>query len=132
MAESRSLQVTFNNIVGATRFKTFEGSQLRKAKCQRKGCGAIDSWEHFLACYQVPDLGNCDRKTKIRLIKEICEKAEVDNPGRPKPSEERYLEEGMETGGDEMEHQQGKGTGHGETQQEDGDHNPHGTVQKRQ
>ena len=118
MAGSRSLQVTFNNIVGATRFKTFEGSQLRKAKCQQKGCGAVDSWEHFLVCYQVPDLGSCGRKTKVGLIIDICEKAEVNNPGRPKPSGERYMEEGLESGGEEAMKQLEKGIGHGETRQE--------------
>ena len=103
MKGSRSLQVTFNIKVGAARFKTFEGSQLRKAICQREGCGATDSWGHFLSCYKVPELGNCDRKTRIRSMIEICEKAEVCNPARPKPSEEKYSEDGMEKGGEEME-----------------------------
>ena len=110
MVGGRSLQVTFNNIVGATRFKTFEGSQLRKAICQRKGCGATDSWEHFLSCYQVPDVGRYDRKTRIRVIMEICQKAEVNNPARPKPSEERYSADGMEKEGDELAYLQGNET----------------------
>ena len=91
MSRSRSLQVTFNNIVGATRFKVMEGSQLRRAKCQKEGCGAIDYWEHFRKCYQVPDIGKQDRNKRIPEIVKVCERAEVKNPGRPRPSEEQYL-----------------------------------------
>ena len=65
MAHKRSLQVTFNNIVGATRFKAFEGPQLRKAVCQKEGCGALDSWEHFQQCYQVPDMRGCSRQMRV-------------------------------------------------------------------
>ena len=90
MAHSRSLQVTFNNIVGATRFKAFDGSQLMKAVCQKEGCGQIDSWEHFRECYQVPDLSQVDLKTKVETIIEICKRAEMPNPARPRPSNEPY------------------------------------------
>ena len=90
MAYGRSLQVTFNNIVGATRFKTFEGSQLAKTICQNKDCGAVDSWEHFQECYRIPKLNGSDRKTRVAEIVEICKRAEVPNPVRPKPSTEQY------------------------------------------
>ena len=46
----RSLQVTFNNIVGATRFKTLDGGRLVRARRQMRGCGSADSWGHFLQC----------------------------------------------------------------------------------
>ena len=95
MAHKRSLQVTFNNIVGATRFKAFEGSQLRHAICQKGGCGALDSWEHFQQCYQVPNLTGCDRQTRIAKIIEVCEKADVPNPARPWPSAETYKGQGL-------------------------------------
>ena len=90
MAHSRSLQVTFNNIVGATRFKAFNESQLMKATCQKEGCGKIDSWEHFQECYQVPDVSKCDQKTRVETIIEVCKRAEVPNPARPRPSNEPY------------------------------------------
>ena len=92
MAHSRSLQVTFNNIVGATRFKAFDGSQLKlmKAVCQKEGCGQIDSWEHFRECYQAPDLSKYDRKAKVETIIEVCKRAEQPNPARPCPSNEPY------------------------------------------
>ena len=89
-AHRRSLQVTFNNIVAATRFKTFEGSKLMKAICQKKGCGKDDTWEHFRSCYQVQDLSMVDRKTRLQEIIEICKRAEVPNPARPKPSQDEY------------------------------------------
>ena len=90
MANSRSLQVTVNNIVGATRFKAFEGSQPMKAIRQKKGRGKTDSWEHFRECYQVPDLSTYDRKGKVEAIIEVCKRAEQPNPARPCPSNEPY------------------------------------------
>ena len=93
MAHRRTLQVTFNNIVAATRFKTFEGSRLMKAICQREGCGAEDSWEHFQLCYKLWDWSMEDRKTRIQEIIGACKRAEVPNPARPKPSKEEYWNE---------------------------------------
>ena len=90
LARRRSLQVTFNNIVAATRFKTFEGSKLMEAICQKKGCGVEDTWEHFRSCYQVRDLRTEDRKTRLQEIIGICKRAEVPNPARPKPSKDEY------------------------------------------
>ena len=90
MAHSRSLQTTFNNIVGATRFKVFEGSHLRKARCQKTGCGMIDSWEHFCTCYEVPEIGHLPQKERVEEIIKVCRRAEVYNPTRPQPSAEIY------------------------------------------
>ena len=90
MAQSRSLQATFNNIVGATRFKVFEDSHLRKARCQKAGCGSIDSWEHFCACYEVPEIGHLPHKERVKEIVNVCYRAEVSNPVRPQPSEVIY------------------------------------------
>ena len=90
-AHRRSLQVTFNNIVAATRFKTFEGTKLMKAICRKEGCGAEDTWEHFRTCYQVRDLSMVDRKTRLQEIIGICKRAEVPNPARPKPSMDEYM-----------------------------------------
>ena len=90
MSHDRQLQVTFNNIVAATRFKTFEGQKLVRARCQKRGCGSVDSWEHFLQCYEVPDISRMKGQEKVKRIVEICEKAKEPNPIRPKPSEMEY------------------------------------------
>ena len=85
MEESRTLQVTLNNIVGATRFKVLVGGKLAKTKCQRQGCGEADSWEHFQQCYEVPSMEGLTHSEKAKAIVAICKKAEVPDPIRPKP-----------------------------------------------
>ena len=90
MKHDRQLQVTFNNIVAATRFKTSDGQRLVRAQCQRRGCGEIDSWEHFLLCYEVPDISSLKGQAKIEKIVEICKQAKEPNPTRPRPSEVAY------------------------------------------
>ena len=84
------LQVTFNNIVAATRFKTFEGQHLVRARCQRRGCGSVDSWEHFLQCYEVPDISSLAGQAKVEKIVDICKRAKEPNSVRPRPSEVAY------------------------------------------
>ena len=90
MKHDRQLQVTFNNIVAATRFKTSDGQRLVRARCQRPGCGKIDSWEHFLQCYEVPDISHLAGRAKVEKIVEICMQAKEPNPVRPRPSEVAY------------------------------------------
>ena len=90
MKRDRQLQVTFNNIVAATRFKVFDTQRLVQARCQKKGCGSVDSWEHFLRCYEIPDISELEGQEKVKAIKAICEKAAEPNPVRPKPSETAY------------------------------------------
>ena len=97
MRHDRQLQVTFNNIVAATRFKTFDGQQLVRAQCQRDGCGKTDSWEHFLQCYEVPDISNLRGQAKVEKIVDICKRAKEPNSARPRPSGVAY------TGAVEME-----------------------------
>ena len=91
MSKERQLQVTFNNIVAATRFKTFEGKRFVRARCQKKGCGSVDSWEHFLSCYEVPDISKMVGPEKIKEIVNICRKVAEPNPARPQPSEMEYV-----------------------------------------
>ena len=102
MSSDRQLQVTFNNIIAATRFKTSDGQQLVRTKCQRTGCGSVDSWEHFLSCYQVPEISMLTGREKINAIVEICKKAKEPNAARPKPSDtaysRNYIREGEDTG----------------------------------
>ena len=55
MMGDRKLQVTFNNLIGATIFKMLGGTKLVATRRQQKGCGKQDSWEHFLECYRVTE-----------------------------------------------------------------------------
>ena len=90
MQNNRELQVTMNNIIGATRFKTMEKGQLMKAKCPKPKCKEIDSWEHFKKCYQIPPIADLKRKDKIQAIITICKKAVTDNPIKPLISSTPY------------------------------------------
>ena len=74
MSKDRQLQVTFNNIVAATRFKTFEGQRFARARRQNKGCVSADSWEHFLSCFAVPDISKLTGPEKMKEIVNICKK----------------------------------------------------------
>ena len=111
MNKDRQLQVTFNNIIAATSFKTVEGTQLVRAQCQRRGCGAVDSWEHFLQCYEVQDISNLRGKEKINALAEICRKAAEPNPVRPKPTTVRYNGGQTEEPGPERGQERAVGTG---------------------
>ena len=90
MRHDRQLQVTFNNIVAATRFKTFDGQHLMRARCHRSGCGMVDSWEHFLECYEIPDISELKGPVKIEKIVDICKRVGERNPVRPRPSQVEY------------------------------------------
>ena len=90
MKRDRQLQVTFINIVAATRFKVFDNQRLVQARCQKKGCGSVDSWEHFLKCYEIPDISELEGQEKVNAIKAICVRAAEPNPVRPKPSDAEY------------------------------------------
>ena len=68
VSTSRSLQVTYDNFVGATRFKASDGQWLVRALRLRKGCGSVRFSEHFLACYEVPGLQEATRQEKVELI----------------------------------------------------------------
>ena len=53
MSDGRSLQVKFSNLIGAARFKTFDGARLVRARCPQGGCNQVDTRGHFLRCYGV-------------------------------------------------------------------------------
>ena len=87
MSKDRSLQTVFNNLVGATRFKVIEKNRLLPASCPKKGCGKRDSWEHFIICYEPPDIGQMKDKEKIKAIIALCKIIRTENPTRPIPYE---------------------------------------------
>ena len=94
MSHERALQVTFNNLIGATRFKKLEGSRLVKTRCQRQGCGQQDSWEHFQTCYEIPPINTLKRKEKIEFLVNLCNKIQSSNPIRPETWEGGVGQEG--------------------------------------
>ena len=73
-------------MVGATGFKTLEGSKLMRARCRKPGCTALDPWEHFEECYEVPEIGELGHKGKKVAIVKLCKRAEVYNSIKPKAS----------------------------------------------
>ena len=99
MSDSRPLQTTLNNIIGATRFKTLVGQRLMRTLCPKKGCNMIDSWEHFCECYEIPNIKGLNRQEKVAAIVNICKRAEETNPVRPRPSARAYWEEDEESTG---------------------------------
>ena len=83
------LQVADNNLTGATRFKTMGAAQLVRTRCPRTGCGRPDSWEHFLDCYEVPDVGCLEREDRINSRVQLCKKIRIPNQIRPDPWEQK-------------------------------------------
>ena len=90
MREDRTLQVVFNNLIGATRFKTFEGAKLMRARCPNTNCGSVDSWEHFRRCYRVEPLAGKTVEEKVQYLVQLSRRIRTDNPIRPKPTEIPY------------------------------------------
>ena len=50
----------------------------------------MDSWEHYLKCYEISDISKLEGQEKVNAIKAICERAAEPNPVRPKPSDTEY------------------------------------------
>ena len=93
MKDDRGLQVTFNNLIGATRFKTLSGSRLMRAKCPKAGCGKVDSWEHFVQCYEAERMLELSREDKVKYMAALCKRIRTENPVRPSPTDIPYRED---------------------------------------
>ena len=93
MARNRAWQVTFNNLVGGTRFKALQGSKMVRTRCPRKGCEELDSWEHFKECHEAHMPDGLSEKERISWIVEISKKAMTENPARPCPTVIPYHEQ---------------------------------------
>ena len=85
LSHNRALQVTLNNLLCATRFKVVVEGKLVPVRCPKQGCGQQDSWEHFIDCYEVPDISSLEGKEKIEALVELCIKIQTTNPSRPMP-----------------------------------------------
>ena len=90
MKDERGLQVTLNNLIGATRFKTFNGTKLMRAKCPKENCGKTDSWEHFVRCYEVERMAGSSREDKVNYLVALCRRIRTENPIRPNPTNVPY------------------------------------------
>ena len=93
MTHSRAMQTTFNNLIGGSRFKVLVKGVLMRTICQNSGCGKIDSWERFKACYKVPDIAQWKGETKINQILEVCQRALVEQSNHLIASDVPYHEE---------------------------------------
>ena len=96
MNGDRGLQVTFNNLIGATRFKTFEGGRLMRARCPNKHCGQVDSWEHFKRCYGTTSMAGKKTEDKVKYLVELSKRIRTENPIRPSPTVVPYRGKGGE------------------------------------
>ena len=94
MQNVRGLQVTFNNLIGATRFKTFDGARLMRSKCPNKDCGQVDSWEHFIKCYGAQRMLGRPKNERVKYLVTLCQRIRTDNPIRPQPTMVPYRSEG--------------------------------------
>ena len=87
MSGDRSLQVTFNNIIGTTRFNTSQGAQLVRARCSREGRGRVDARGHVLPCYQVSSLGGLRRVNRVEFFVSLCKRRKPENLFSPDHSD---------------------------------------------
>ena len=92
MARNRTWQVTFNNLIGGTRFKALQGSKMARTRCPRMGCEELDSREHFKYCYRARMPAGPNGNEKISWMAETCKKVATDNPARPWPTDIPYHE----------------------------------------
>ena len=93
MRDDRGLQVTFNNLIGATRFKTLIGNKLMRTKCPNTNCGKVDSWEHFAQCYGIKQMAELSREDRVNYLVALCQRIRTENPIRPNPTEIPYRDE---------------------------------------
>ena len=81
MADDRTLQTTFGNLMGATRFKASEKGKLWHTvcpKCKTK----IDSWEHCAECYQIETKEIKNEKQWLANIRDITKKIKTVAPAQ--------------------------------------------------
>ena len=82
LSYSRTLQVTFANIIGATRFKTLVANKLTKTRCPN--CKKqIDSWNHLTDCYGAIPPEEQARKLWLANITQFIETIYAENPAKP-------------------------------------------------
>ena len=82
LSHSRTLQVTFANIIGATRFKTLVSNKLVKTRCPK--CKKdVDSWKHLTDCYGATPPEEQARKIWLKNITHFIETIYAENPAKP-------------------------------------------------
>ena len=87
----RSLQTTFTNLIGATRFKALKEGELRHTKCPK--CGGIDSWSHCVECYELQPKPMQDDKQWLGKIKRLLITIKTESPAMYQASDLRIGEQ---------------------------------------
>ena len=81
MADDRTLQTTFGNLMGATRFKASGKGKIWHTVCPK--CKTeIDSWEHCVKCYQIQAKEVKNEKQWLANIRDITEKIKTATPAK--------------------------------------------------
>ena len=78
LAQDRAHQTTITNLLGATRFKTVKKGVLHHTLCPK--CGAVDSWEHCIWCYNLKVDTQVEENAWLSRVKNIAEAIVTDNP----------------------------------------------------
>ena len=105
LAEDRTLQTTFGNLLGATIFKAGKQGKLWHTVCP-KCKERIDSWSHCAECYQLEIKEAKNEKQWLANIKEIIKEIKTATPAKYITSEVRhtqYREEVTNTESEEHE-----------------------------
>ena len=90
----RKLQTTFNNLIGATRFKAMDQGGLYSTMCP-KCRKEIDSWEHHQKCYELEIPANTEGAKKevwLKVIKNYLRIITTEQPAKYRPSKTLYEE----------------------------------------
>ena len=85
LADDRTFQTTFGNLIGGTRFKAATKGILKHTICPN--CKEnLDSWSHCVECYKL-QLGEIKNEKQWLLnIRLILEKIKTETPGKYTPS----------------------------------------------
>ena len=87
----RSLQTTFTNLIGATRFKALKEGELRRTKCPK--CGGIDSWSRCVECYELQPKPMQEAKQWLGKIKRLLITIKTESPAMYQASDLRIGEQ---------------------------------------
>ena len=93
LSGDRKLQVTFSNLIGATRFKTKGDSNKLYVTICPKCKKELDHWEHHKGCYNLNVPIKTNKLTKVdwlSLIKEYMRMIAIETPAKYQASTTRY------------------------------------------
>ena len=82
LAHSRPLQVTFANIIGATRYKTLVRNNIVATRCPKRK-EQIDDWNHLTECHKINKPEEGKEKEWLKSVTKFIEAVQMDNPAKP-------------------------------------------------